>query len=94
MILSYRKDTFTIPHTSTCVIHTLGKISDGDTVTVTSPVFSSTNFTSKAINMSDRFDVPVKVMNNTGYIINESDGLNATLVCDDNDVFNMYVRVD
>lgn len=93
MILSYRKDTFAIPHTSTCVVHTLGKISDGDIVAVTSPVFASTNFTSKAINMSDRFDVPVKITNETGYIVNDSDELIATLVCDDNDVFNMYVRI-
>ena len=94
MLLSYRKDELSIPHTSTCVVHTLGKICDGDTITVTSPVFASTNFTSKAINMTDRFDVPVRIKNDVGYIVNNSQELcAATLVCDDNDVSTMYVEL-
>lgn len=93
MILSYRNEKFTIPHTSTCIIHTPGIISNGDIVTVTSPVFASTNFTSKAINMSDRFDVPIRFTNDQVHITNDGGELRGTLVCDDNDVFNMYVRI-
>jgi hypothetical protein len=95
MILSYREEQFSIPHTSKCIIHTTGKISDGDIITITSPVFASINFTSGAINTSDRFDLPVKIINDNGYIINDNtdENLYGTLVCDDNDVFNMYVRI-
>lgn len=92
MILSYREDTFTVPHTSTCVVHNTGIIHDGDVVSVTSPVFASTNFTAKSINMSDRFDVVIHITNNDGYIKTDTE-IKATLVCDDNDIFNMYVKL-
>jgi hypothetical protein len=93
MLLSYRNDSFTVPHTSTCVIHTQGTINDGDMIEVTSPVFASTSFLSRAINMSDRFNVVARVA--SGSVINDKpDGsYKAILVCDDNDVFNMYVRI-
>lgn len=44
--------------------------------------------------MSERFNVRI-VMNESSTIINDKpDGeFTATLVCDDNDVFNMYVRI-
>lgn len=90
MLLSYRNDSFIVPQTSTCVIHTLGTINDGDTIEVTSPVFASTSFSSRAVNMSDRFNVTARVT--SGSVINNGD-LKGTLVCDDNDVFNMYVRI-
>lgn len=90
MLLSYRNDSFIVPHTSTCVIHTLGTINDGDIIEVTSPVFASTSFSSRAVNMSDRFNIIARVTH--GSIFNEGD-LKGTLVCDDNDVFNMYVRI-
>lgn len=95
MLLAYRDDIFTIPHTSTCIIHTKGKIKDGDTITITSPVFASTNFTTGSINMSDRFDVVIRVSSSEKIFVNdENDGeCKGTLVCDDNDVFQMYVRV-
>lgn len=93
MLLSYRDDVFTVPHTSTCIIHTTGEIKDGDVITISSPVFASTNFTTGSINMRDRFDVVVRIP--SGIFINDKpDGeCKATLVCDDNDVFNMYVRI-
>ena len=93
MLLSNRNDKFVVPHTSTCIIHTKGIINDGDIITVTSPVFSSTNFTTKSINLSDRFDVIAKVSSKT-FDIDKDDGkCTGTLVCDDNDVFRMYVRL-
>ncbi|MBR1987736.1 MAG: hypothetical protein IKA36_01720 [Clostridia bacterium] len=92
MLLS--NNDFKIPHTSKCVIHTTGEICNGDIISITSPVFTSTNFKSGAINMSERFNVRI-VMNESSTIINDKpDGeFTATLVCDDNDVFNMYVRI-
>ena len=92
MLLSYQDDTLSVPHTSTCIVHTVGKICDGDVITITSPIFASTNFISKAINMSDRFDVPMRVSNSNGYITNTSETMKATLVCDDDDIFKMYVK--
>lgn len=93
MLLSYRNDSFTVPHTSTCVIHTTGTINDGDVIEVTSPVFASTSFSTRAVNMSDRFNVIARVP--SGKIKNKAiDGsFTGILVCDDNDVFNMYVRI-
>jgi hypothetical protein len=40
--------------------------------------------------MSDRFNVTARVT--SGSVIHDGD-LKGTLVCDDNDVFNMYVRI-
>ena len=93
MLLSYRNDSFTVPHTSTCVIHTTGTINDGDVIEVTSPVFASTSFSTRAVNMSDRFNVIARVP--SGKIKNNAidDLFTGILVCDDNDVFNMYVRI-
>jgi hypothetical protein len=91
MLLSYRNDSFTVPHTSVCVIHTTGIINNGDTVEVTSPVFASTSFSTRAVNMSDRFKVTARVQSKS--VNNTDGGLLGTLVCDDNDVFNMYVRI-
>ena len=94
MILSlYKEDEFVVPHTSTCVIRTIGMLRDSDIVLVTSPIFTSTNFTSKDINMSDSFKVPLKLSNNTLSVDNTKGDLKATLVCDDNDIFNMYIKI-
>jgi len=93
MLLAYRNDQFTIPHTSTCVIHTTGTINDGDIITITSPVFASTDFYSRSIMMSETLEVKIKLPNGS-ITNNEKDGsFLGTLVCDDNDVFNMYVKI-
>lgn len=93
MLLSGRVDGLMIPETSSCIIHTTGEIKDGEIVSITSPVFTSYKFTSRDININDSFEVPIKVTN--GIIINDApDGsFIGTLVCFDNDVFHMYVRV-
>ena len=105
MILAYKGTSFDIPFSSTCIIHTKGVINNGDVVSVTSPIFTSNRFTSGAINMSDRFDVPVKIEASSNnplikkdsdnlYIYNDSnEGLKATLICSDDDIFNMYVLI-
>lgn len=92
MILSERKNSFDIPHTSSCIIHTRGVIKDRSIVSITSPIFSSTNFTSRSINMSDQFDVPIRILNGDEFMINNND-VEGTLVCNDNDIFNMFVIV-
>ena len=104
MILSYRRENYQVPRTSTCLIHTTGMICDGGSVSVTSPVFASMNFTSGAINTSDQFDVTVKFSQQTrednGEIIMLTDEMRSaigdifgTLHCEDNDTFNMYVVI-
>lgn len=93
MLLSNRNDKFIVPHTSTCVIHTKGIIKDNDIITITSPIFSSTNFITKSINLSDRFDIIVHISSGT-FVNDKEDGeCFGTLVCDDNDVFRMYVKI-
>lgn len=93
MLLSYRKDIFSIPLSSSCIIHTIGEIHDGDIVEITSPIFSSINYTSRAINMSDKISVPIKFMDSNKYMDSEGN-VKGTLMCDDNDISNMYVNVD
>lgn len=94
MMLSYRQSTYHVPHTSRCIIHTTGTIRDGDTISVTSPVFTSINFISGAIVTSESFNVTARVANEDGIVNNKADGsFFGTLVCDDDDVFNMYVKI-
>jgi hypothetical protein len=95
MMLSYRQSTYHVPHTSRCIIHTTGLISDGDKISITSPVFTSINYISGAINITESFDVTARVLTETKtFVNNEPDGsCYATLVCDDDDIFNMYVRI-
>jgi len=92
MLLS--NNNFKIPHTSKCVVHTIGEICNGDIISITSPIFASTDFKSGAINMSERFNVRIKLDENQVIMNDKPDGeFTATLVCDDNDVFSMYVRI-
>lgn len=91
MILSYRREDYPVPLTSRCLIHTTGMVCDGGFVSVTSPVFASMNFTSGAINTSDKFDIKLKLEN--GESIQLDGNTYGTLHCEDNDTFNMYVSV-
>lgn len=96
MLLEYSTNDFKIPHTSTCHIMNTGDINDGDTVTITSPIFASIDFTSGAFNVKSTFNVPIRIQNADKSIHIPDDTTNvgypSTLVCDDNDVFNMYVK--
>ena len=91
MILTARGTNFKVPHTSTCTVRTVGQIHDGDTVRVTSPVFSSYNLIKNTVQTSNHFEVPVHLSDPTSVM--ESDGsLKAILVCNDNDTLHMFVR--
>ena len=71
-------------------------------ITVTSPIFSSIDFTSNQFNLSSGFQVQLRTdheitAHEYGTYLPESNtwsdgGLDATLVCDDNDIFHMYVK--
>jgi hypothetical protein len=91
MLLSCNQQTFSIPRTSTCVIHSLGEFRDGDAVSITSPVFASTSFTSRAINMSEQFLAKLRITN--GATVSVASETEATLICEDNDIFHMYVTL-
>ena len=94
MLLANKADTFSVPHTSKCEIHTQGVINDGDVISISSPIFSSTNFLSNEITMSDHFEVVVRLRDPSHPINHNTDEtLFGVLVCDDNDIFNMYVRL-
>ena len=75
------------------MIRTTGTIHDGDTVSIVSPIFASTDFQSGSIEMTEAFDLPIRILTESREISNVNGNYHATLVCDDNDVFNMYVRV-
>ena len=93
MLLSYYSTDVNIPHTSTCTIKSSGIISDGDMIEITSPLFSSINFTSDNTNLSDTLNVKVKLETHDGTNTEVYKDMEATLVCDDGDVNNMYVRI-
>ena len=94
MMLSYRQPTYHVPHTSTCIIHTKGDICDGDLISITSPIFTSINYVSGAINTSETFNVKVRIMSKSTVTNDKPDGsFLGTLVCDDDDPTSMYVRI-
>lgn len=93
MLLQNRNMKIVIPHTSTCVIRTKGTIHNGDVVSIVSPVFASTDFQSGSIEMTETFQLPIKILTESREVVNANGEYRAELVCDDNDVFNMYVRV-
>lgn len=89
MLLQYYPIQYDIPHTSICHISE-GTYHNGDTITVTSPVFSSIDFTSNQFFLSSGFEVQFRSQQESVTV--PEDGMDVTLVCDDQDVFNMYVR--
>lgn len=93
MLLQNRDMTIKVPHTSTCIIKTRGHINDGDIVEIISPVFASANFQTGSITMTESFNFPIRILTESRFVENPNADMQATLVCDDNDVFNMYVRV-
>lgn len=97
MLLEYSSNDFKIPHTSACRIMNTGKLNDGDMVTITSPIFASIDYTSGAFNVKSTFEVPIRIQNadQSIEIVDDTtnvEGYPSTLVCDDNDIFHMYVR--
>lgn len=86
---------FHIPQRSKCTIATIGEIKDGDMVEIISPIFSSINFVKKEINTSSFLTVRVEMEGADSNRVISSDGNNieGTLVCEDNDVFGMYVEI-
>lgn len=96
MLLQYYPVNFQIPHTSKCYIQQQGNFHDRDKITVISPVFNSIGFTSGSINLASDFEVTLRI--DMGYDVDKELVLPAvncpaTLVCDDNDIFNMYVKL-
>jgi hypothetical protein len=72
-------------------VYTKGIIKNGDMVEVSSPVFPSFDLTTNALTSASRFFVEMRITNSNGYIKSDKE-FEATLVCDDNDTVNMYVR--
>jgi hypothetical protein len=91
MILSYRDSGPQVPISSSCIIKTKGILRDGDIISVTSPLFSSVDYSSGAINTSETFDVKFSTSKSEG-VNNEHGDMIGTLICTDNDLFNLYVR--
>ena len=90
MLLQHYPVKFHIPQTSTCHIISQGIFNNGYYVNITSPVFSSIDFTSNQFQMSAGLSVKLETDNE---IEIGEDGIDATLVCFDNDIFNMYVKI-
>ena len=94
MLLQNRDMTIKVPHTSTCIIKTKRElIQNGEIIEVVSPIFSSVDFQSGSIMTTETFQVPIHILTKERTIENPNGDCKATLVCDDNDIFHMYVRV-
>ena len=91
MLLQYYQTEYTIPHTSKCHLKTSGLVYNEGQVTITSPVFSSIDYNSKALTLSSEFNVPIRLFGMDSIELTGDE--NAVLVCDDNDVFGMYVKL-
>lgn len=91
MLLQYYQNEFHIPHTSKCHLKTSGLVYNEGQVTITSPVFSSIDYNSKALTLSSEFDVPIRLNNRDSIELTGDE--DAVLVCDDNDIFKMYVKL-
>jgi hypothetical protein len=63
-----------------------------DMVDIISPVFSSIDFSSGNVDLSSTLSVKVVVENEYG-VTETTKATQATLVCDDGDIFNMYVKL-
>ena len=90
MLLQYYQTEFSIPHTSKCHLKTSGLVNNGGQVTIASPVFSSIDYNSKALTLSSEFTVPIRLNQSQVDLTGDED---AVLVCDDNDIFGMYVKI-
>ena len=91
MLLQYYQNEYQIPHTSKCHLKTSGLVYNEGQVTITSPVFSSIDYNSKALTLSSEFNVPIRLFGMDSIELTGDE--NAVLVCDDNDIFGMYVKL-
>ena len=91
MVLSYRKEDYSIPFTSDCVIQSSKEVNDGDMITIIASLFSSVDFKSGAVKTSETLEVPIRICD--GKPKRVSIGQSATLNCSDDDIANMYVTL-
>jgi len=82
-----------IPVSSKCYINNRGLIKNGDIISVISPIFSSINYSSKAVNLDNTFEVIFKTNNPNGVIITDENN-EAFLNADDQDVNNLFVTME
>lgn len=78
-----------IPVSSKCIIKTRGLVKNGDVISVTSPMFSSINYSSRAVVLDESFDV---VFRSDDIEITDNN-CEAFLNSDDQDVNNLYVTM-
>jgi hypothetical protein len=81
-----------IPVSSKCFIVDRGIIKDGDVISVTSPIFSSINYSSKAIMLDESFKAVFRTNNPNGIEITD-DNNEAYLNSEDQDVNSLYVTM-
>lgn len=82
-----------IPRSSKCYITNRGVIKDGDVISVISPIFSSMDYSSRAVQLSESFDVVFRTSNEEGINITD-DNNEAVLNSEDQDIDNLYVTME
>lgn len=82
-----------IPLSSKCYINNRGVIRNGDIISVMSPIFSSINYSSGAINLDESFNVRFKTDKENGVEITD-DNYEAYLNSEDQDIDHLYVTME
>lgn len=81
-----------VPKSSICYITTRGEIHDGDVISVISPVFSSMDYSSRAVHLSESFDAVFRTGKES--VVITDDNNEAYLNSTDQDINNLYVTME
>lgn len=81
-----------IPKSSKCYITNRGVIKDGDVISVISPIFSSMDYSSRAVQLSESLNAVFHTIKESVVI---TDGNNEAYLCsEDQDINNLYVTME
>lgn len=81
-----------IPRSSKCYITNRGDIHDGDVISVISPIFSSMDYSSRAVQLSESLNAVFHTIKDSVTITDDNN--EAYLCSEDQDINNLYVTME
>lgn len=81
-----------IPKSSKCYITNRGDIHDGDIISVISPIFSSMDYSSRAVHLSESLNAVFHTIKDSVTITDDNN--EAYLCSEDQDINNLYVTME
>lgn len=81
-----------IPKSSKCYITNRGDIHDGDIISVISPIFSSMDYSSRAVQLSESLNAVFHTIKESVTITDDNN--EAYLCSEDQDINNLYVTME